>query len=68
MPRERHKPEGIVAKLRPVDALPSQDPTVVDAVRSIGVSEVTCHRWRQGYGGLKSDQVRRMKEFDLENQ
>jgi transposase-like protein len=37
-------------------------------VRSIGVTEVTYYRWRQEYGGLKSDQVRRMKELEKENQ
>jgi transposase-like protein len=37
-------------------------------VRAIGVTEVTYYRWRQEYGGLKSDQVRRMKALELENQ
>ena len=37
-------------------------------MRSIGVTEVTYYRWRQEYGGLKSDQVRRMKELETENQ
>jgi transposase-like protein len=41
---------------------------VAEAVRSIGVTEVTYYRWRQEYGGLKSDQVRRMKELERENQ
>ena len=37
-------------------------------MRAIGVTEVTYYRWRQEYGGLKSDQVRRMKALELENQ
>jgi putative transposase len=41
MPRKRHKPEEIVAKLRQVDVLVSQGQTVADAVRAIGVTEVT---------------------------
>jgi transposase-like protein len=41
---------------------------VAEAVRSNGVTEVTYYRWRQEYGGLKSDQVRRMKELEKENQ
>ena len=53
MPRKRHKPEEIVAKLRQVDVLTSQGQSVADAVRSIGVTEVTYYRWRQEYGGLK---------------
>ena len=68
MARKRHKPEEIVAKLRQVDVLTGQGTSVVEAVRSIGVTEVTYYRWRQEYGGLKSDQVRRMKELEKENQ
>ena len=68
MPRKRHKPEEIVAKLRQVDVLVSQGKSVADAVRAIGVTEVTYYRWRQEFGGLKSDQVKRMKDLELENQ
>ena len=68
MPNKRHKPEEIVAKLRQVDVLTSQGQSVADAVRSISVTEVTYYRWRQEYGGLKTNQVRRMKALELENQ
>jgi transposase len=68
MARKRHKPEEIVAKLRQVDVLTAQGTSVAEAVRSIGVTEVTYYRWRQEYGGLKTDQVRRMKELEKENQ
>jgi putative transposase len=54
MPRKRYKPEEIVAKLRQVDVLTSQGRPVAEAVRSIGVTEVTYYRRRQEYGGLKS--------------
>ena len=67
MTRERHKPEEIVAKLRQVDVLVSQDRSVADAIRSIGVTEVTYYRWRQEFGGLKSDQVKRLKDLETEN-
>ena len=67
MSRKRHKPEEIGAKLRQVDVLVAQGQTVADAIRSIGVTEVTYYRWRQEYGGLKSDQVKRMKELETEN-
>ena len=67
MPRKRHKPEEIVAKLRQVDVLVSQGQSVADAIRAIGVTEVTYYRWRQEYGGLKSDQVRKLKELEAEN-
>ena len=67
MPRKRHKPEEIVAKLRQVDVLVSQGQSVADAIRSIGVTEVTYYRWRQEFGGLKSDQVKRLKDLETEN-
>ena len=67
MPRQRHKPEEIVAKLRRVDVLVSQGQSVADAVRGIGVTEVTYYRWRQEFGGLKTDQIKRMKELEAEN-
>ena len=53
MARKRNKPEEIVAKLRQVDVLVSQGQNMVDAIRQIGVSEVTYYRWRQEFGGLK---------------
>lgn len=68
MRRKRHKPEEIVAKLRQVDVMMAQGHSVADAVRSIGVSDVTYHRWRSEFGGLGTDQVRRMKDLELENQ
>jgi putative transposase len=67
MPRKRHKPEEIVAKLRQVDVLVSQGHGVAAAVRQIGVTELTYYRWRQEFGGLKSDQVKRLKELETEN-
>ena len=67
MARKRHTAEEIVAKLRQVDVLMAQGRPVADAVRSIGVTEVTYYRWRNEYGGLKGDQVKRLKELETEN-
>jgi putative transposase len=67
MPQKKHRPEEIVAKLRQVDVLVSQGQSVADAIRSIGVTEVTYYRWRQEFGGLKSDQVKRLKDLETEN-
>ena len=67
MPRKRHSAEEIVTKLRQVDVLSSQGKSVAEAVRSIGVTEVTYYRWRSEYGGLKGDQVKRLKELETEN-
>jgi transposase-like protein len=67
MGRKRHKPEEIIAKLRQIDVLTAQGTPVAEAIRSIGVTEVTYYRWRQEYGGLKSDQVKRLKALETEN-
>jgi len=67
MPRKSYKPEEIVAKLRQVDVLTSQGQSTADAIRHIGVTEVTYYRWRREYGGLRGDQVRRLKELEQEN-
>ncbi len=67
MARKRYRAEEIVAKLRQVDVLTSQGQSMSDAIRQIGVSEVTYYRWRQEFGGLKIEQVKRLKELELEN-
>jgi len=63
MAGKRHKPEEIVSK-RQVDVLHSQGTGMANAIRQFGVTEVTYYRWRQEYGGLKTDQVRRIKELE----
>jgi len=65
--QKAHTPEEIVAKLRQVEVLVVQGKTVADAVRAIGVTEPTYYRWRTEFGGLKLDQVKRLKELEREN-
>ena len=67
MARKRHTPDEIVAKLRQVDVLVAQGQAVAEAIRALGVSEVTYYRWRREFGGLKADQVKRLKELEAEN-
>ena len=67
MASKHHKPEEIVAKLRQVEVLVGQGKPVADAVRSIGVTEATYYRWRSEFGGLKLDQVKRLKTLEQEN-
>ncbi len=68
MRQKRHKPDEMVAKLRQVDVLLSQGRSVAEAVRSIGVTQFTYYRWRKEFGGLKTDQVKRLKELEKENE
>ena len=67
MARKRHTAEEIVAKLRQVEVLCGQGKGLAEAIRAIGVTEVTYYRWRNEYGGLKGDQVKRLKELEAEN-
>ena len=67
MARKRHKPEEIVAKLRQVEVLTAQGKPVAEAVRATGISEPSYYRWRQEFGGLKADQVKRLKALEAEN-
>ena len=56
-----------MAKLRQVEVLVGQGKTVAEGARAIGVTEATYYRWRAEYGGLKLDQVRRLKQLEQEN-
>jgi putative transposase len=67
MARKRHTAEEIVTKLRQVEVLTAQGKPVSEAIRAIGVTEVTYYRWRNEYGGLKGDQVKRLKALEAEN-
>ena len=58
MLRKRYKPEEIVAKLRQVDVLVSQGQVMADAIRQIGVSEVTYYRWRQEFSSRSMERSR----------
>lgn len=65
--KKTHTPQEIVGKLRQAEVLVGQGKTVADAVRAIGVTEPTYYRWRTEFGGLKLDQVKRLKELEREN-
>ena len=68
MPRKRYTPEEIVAKLRQVEVWTAQGASIADGAKSIGITEQSYYRWRKEYGGLKTDQVKRIKELEAENQ
>jgi hypothetical protein len=68
MAKRNYKPEEIVSKLRQADVLIAQGTKIPDVVRTLGVTQVTHYRRRREFGGLQTDQVRRMKVLELENQ
>ena len=67
MPRKRHTPEQIIAKLRQVEIEMSRGKSVAEAVKVIGVTDQTYYRWRKEYGGLQVNQAKRLKELAKEN-
>ena len=67
MPCKRFKTEEILQKLREAEVLLSQGKNVAEACRQIGVTDQTYYRWRKEYGGVRTDQARRLKELDRAN-
>lgn len=68
MARKRYKPEEIVGKLRPAEVLHGQGMAMAEAMRQLGIREVTFYRWRKEYGGMSGDQLRRLKQLEKENE
>ena len=65
---KRHKPEGIVTKLRQVEVLVGQGMARIDAIRQISITEQTYYRWRKQYGGMGADQLKELKRLQKENE
>ncbi len=68
MKQRRHTPEQVIRKLREADRLLGEGMSVAEVARALEVSEVTYHRWRNLYGGMRADDVKRLKELERENQ
>lgn len=67
MPRLRHTVEQILSKLREAEVALSKGQPLAPLCRTLAITEQTYYRWRQGYGGLKIDQVKRLKDLEREN-
>jgi transposase-like protein len=67
MKRCRHTPEQIIRKLREAERMLGEGKTIPEAARELGISEQTFHRWRNQYGGMKADEVKRLKTLEREN-
>ena len=67
MARKRYNAEEIIHRLREADVLLGQGQTVGQVCKQLGVVEQTYYRWRRTYGGMKVDQVKRLKELEAEN-
>lgn len=65
--RKRHSPEQIVKKLRDAEAMLNAGQDQAAVLQMLEVSEATYHRWRNQYGGMKSEEARRLKALEEEN-
>jgi putative transposase len=65
--RKRHSPEQVVRKLAHADRMLGEGKEVADVCRELQVAEQTYYRWRNQFGGLKADDVKRLKELEREN-
>jgi transposase-like protein len=68
MKRTRHTPEQVIRKLRDADRMLAEQKSIAEIAKELGVSENTYHRWRNQFGGMKADDVKRLKELERENQ
>ena len=67
MSRRRHTPEQVVRKLREADRLLGEGFELPDVIKHLEVSEQTYFRWRNQFGGMKADDVKRLKKLEAEN-
>ena len=67
MVRKGYTPEQIIGKLREAEVLLSQEATVAEASKKIGITEQTYYRWRKEYGGMRIDQAKKLKGLEKEN-
>lgn len=65
--RKRHTPSQIIRKLADADRRLTAGQDIVQICQALEVSEATYHRWRNQYGGMKSEEAKRLKELELEN-
>ena len=67
MAKRRHKAEQITAQLREAEVELAKGQPISKVVRKLGITEQTYYRWQKEYGGLRTDQAKRLKEIEKEN-
>jgi transposase-like protein len=65
--KRRYTAEQIITKLREAEVLFSQEKTVEEVCKQLGVSKQTYYRWRREYGGMDVTQAKKLKELEREN-
>ena len=67
MPTKRYKAEEIVNKLRQIEVGLANGKSTPQACKEAEINTQTYYRWRKEFGGLKTEQAKRMKELEREN-
>lgn len=67
MGRKRFTAEQITGLLREADVKLTQGRNIGQICRDMGIAGQTCCRWRKEYGGMKTLQVKRLRELEKEN-
>ena len=67
MSRKRYSTEQIIQKLRQAEVELAKGRSVGEVAKQLGITDQTYYRWRKEYGGLKTDQAKRLKELEREN-
>ena len=67
MASKRHTAEQIISKLREAEVLLAKGTKMLQVCRKLGITEQTYYRWRKEYGGVRTDQVKRLKDMEKEN-
>jgi putative transposase len=65
--KKSHSPEQLVRKLRQAEAELAAGASIPEVAKRLDISEATFHRWRNQYGGMKADAMKRLKELEAEN-
>ncbi len=65
--KKRHSAEQIINKLRQAEVELAKGVKIPQVCRKLAVTEQTYYRWRKEYGGVRTDQAKRLKELEKEN-
>lgn len=67
MARKRYTAEQIVAKLREAEVEIAKGMSVAQVCKKLEIADQTYYKWRREYGGMRTDQAKRLKELEREN-
>ena len=66
--RKRRKPEQVIRCLAEGESMLAAGKPAAEVYQKFGIAESTWMRWKQQYGGMKSDEAKRLRELEVENQ